>query len=68
MEWVILWAPSEDFPGWANLTIGHEFGHYVLRRTREDCAPMLLECNAQTGGKGHRARGRSVRLVSAHAD
>ncbi|CAG9258083.1 conserved hypothetical protein [Burkholderia diffusa] len=35
-EWVILHAPNEDAPGRANFTIGHEFGHYVLHRTRED--------------------------------
>ncbi|ONX65173.1 hypothetical protein A8F17_18990 [Burkholderia cenocepacia] len=35
-EWVILHAPNEDAPGRANFTIGHEFGHYVLHRTREE--------------------------------
>lgn len=35
-EWVILHAPNEDVPGRTNFTIGHEFGHYVLHRTREE--------------------------------
>ena len=39
--WYILYNPNIDGPGRINFTIGHEFGHYLLHRTR---VPSL-ECS-----------------------
>jgi hypothetical protein len=62
--WAIIYNESGVGLGRKRFTISHEFGHYLLHRTK---LPKGIECDERVAGKRNREGGRRICRRVAHA-